>query len=198
MAIITKDDLKEYLQISNNSSDNILTNLSNNVSAAIERFCSRKFTAARRTEIHSGTGDSDKLFIENPPIVAISAIWDDPDRSFGSESLFATADYVSFASAGYIQLVSTSRSTLNPTNAPRFSKGVGNIRITYTAGYTTAPFDIVQAAILWAAPQWKLADQKLHGVSSIERGGSIQSFQNLRVMPPEVKELLKPYRVWNI
>ncbi len=205
MPIIVRDDLADYLSIKNADNDTFLTTLATRVTKAIESYCNRSFQSRRVTEIHSGEGNSGVLFVNNPPIVAIGTLFDDPNRVFGSDTAFATSDYVTFGSAGYVELVSNSRSVLSPTDAARFSRGVGNIKLIFTsgyaltAGYNNVPEDVKQAALLWAAPQFKLADQKLHGVSSIERANSVQTLTgNFRQMPEEVKELVMPYRIRNI
>lgn len=195
MAILNTKQMAEYLKITNAESNKVLDIISRSVSLAMETYCNRKFESTRITEFHDGEGDSGVLLFNNPPIVAISGIYDDPDRSFGSDTLFATSDYVIYASVGYVQLVSTSNSTLIPTDKSVFSKGVGNIKSIYTGGYATVPVDVQLAALLWAAPQYKLVDQKLHGVSTLDRGGTLQTISNMAKMPDETKELIKPYRI---
>lgn len=198
MAIIDSKKSASYLDIESDTTKQFVNLIAKNVSKSIETYCNRAFEAARITEFHSGTGDSGVVFLNNR-IVAVSAMWDDPDRVFGDDTLFATSDFAIFPTAGYIELITTSRSTSIPTNKTRFSKGVRNIRITYTGGYLTVPADVEMAALLWAGPQYKLVDQKLHGVSSIERGNILQTVStSIAKMPDAVKELLNPYRVRQI
>jgi len=198
MAIISKVNVQEYLKIKKDENSEITQRVAAGVSAAIERFINTHVEAKRVTEFHSGSGDSGQLFVNHFPIIAISAMWDDPDRVFGDTTLFATEDFTFDPSAGWVELITTSRSTLIPSDSARFSRGVRNIRITLTAGYSTIPDDIRQAALDWSGHLYKQVDKNSFGVNSIERADVAQGIRDLGIMPAGVKELLNPYRTRNI
>lgn len=198
MAIISKDDLQQGLKIKKDENSELTQRIAAGVSSAIETFINRHIEAKRVTEFHNGTGDSSIVFVKNFPIIGISAMWDDPDRAFDDTTLFATSDFTFDPSVGWIELINTTRSSLVPSDGTRFSKGVRNIRITFTAGYSTVPDDIVQAALDWGGHLYKQTDNNAFGVTSIERADIAQGIRDLGKMPEGVKELLNPYRVRNV
>lgn len=139
-ALTSLANLKEYLGITDNSKDNLLENIINRATDMIENYCDgRRFVSTLYTnEEYDGTGT---FFINarNFPITALNAY----ERNQGNvgdtdwESL--QSDFVKFIDGGqgpgqfYYKM--------------GFIRGVRNYRFTYTAGYTTVPYDLEEACL---------------------------------------------------
>lgn len=127
--------VKSFLGVTDNNSDALINNLIDRVSARIETYCSRTLgSATYMDEIYDGDGLSRSLFLRQWPVISVSSLYDDINRSWGSDSLIASADYVVHNDWGEIKLIKNS-SLWAPSLEPKFGKGVGNIKVTYTAGY---------------------------------------------------------------
>jgi hypothetical protein len=73
----------------------------------------------------------------------------------------------------------------------RFPKGTRNVKVTYTAGYTTVPEDIKQACMEMVA--LRLDERKRIGVSSQSIAGESVSYKD-QDMPMSVQATLQKYR----
>ena len=147
MAICTPADIKTYFD-DTSMSDTILTSLIATASSQIENYCGRKFESAAFTEFFSGgRGGTGKIFLTNYPVAASPALvlYDDVDRVFGDSSVILSTSYFVDADTGIIVL----DSLLSPGN--------GNIKVVYTAGYTsgTMPLDLKQAVMEHALRLYK-------------------------------------------
>ena len=195
--LTTVTRFKEFYLIGDDEFDPLIADLIRRLSVAVERFCNRKFKAARYTENYSGEGSSlfddknNKVFVKNPPIVAVASLHDSVLREFDSTSLIATDDYVIHSDAGILEL-----------DGNVFAKGLNNIQVIYTGGYTDGAFntdvgDVEQALLKWVAIEFKIAKDKLHGKDSITKGDVIESMRT-GAMPDEVKDMLKYHRLESI
>jgi len=67
--------------------------------------------------------------MDNYPITSVTSIHDDTDRNFTAITLKTAAEYMIWKDEGIIQLYS------DAINGSKFSTGIANIKIIYTAGY---------------------------------------------------------------
>lgn len=201
--------VKELLKIENAEQDALIHNLIKRVSASVEQFCNRQFKARRYTEYHDGDGSTGLIVIKNPPILTLNSLYDDPDRLFPANTAFISADFVFYATAGLVQLVYSSNSTLLPTDKPTFSKGFKNVKIVYTGGYSAVPNDVELGTAIWVTHLYRKVDEKTWAKDSRQRGDHSEQFQQqdkitqtgirrMVGMPNETRELLEPYRLENL
>jgi hypothetical protein len=198
--LVSLAEAKEYLVLSGTSGfDSILTSLLGRTKRNIERFCNRRFLAEQYTEFYSGKGSTIdeehvKIFVKNPPIVAVTSLHDDIDRNFTSTTLIATGSFTIDGNEdiGVIELIDEV-----------FEKGVKNIKVIYTGGFTDGAFfatggnafaeDIQHANLLWIGREWRRHEQRLHGTTSITRQESTENVE-IGAMPDEIREILENYR----
>jgi len=130
-ALTTLDRVKRYLEIdiANTTYDDIITELINSVSTAIESYCGRKFKEQQFTETIVDPGSC--LFVDNYPIKTIASIADES----GS---IASAYWKNRGS--YIEL------TIKPA---------GDVTVTYTGGYNLVPEDLQLACCKWVDALYK-------------------------------------------
>jgi len=129
-ALTTKERIKTRLQITATTWDTLLDNLILAVTKRISNMCNRRFTQATFThELHDGSdtyGSCRKaLIVKNAPLGTISAIEYDAGVNGAEDwTAFFDDEWRADLTAGIIYF---------PSGLPR---GMQNIRITYTGGYS--------------------------------------------------------------
>lgn len=198
--------VKELNNIRNTEQDALLASLIQRATTMVENFCNRKFKAARYTEYTDGDGRAKEVFVHNPPLLVVNSIFDDPDRKFGNNTAFASADFVIDSDAGIIELVQLSSSTLRPTDRVSFNRGTQNIKVIYTGGYNTIPNDIEMATAIWVTHLYRRIDEKSWRISNRTISNNSQNFEaqeqitqdgrrRVTGMPHEVREILMGYQL---
>jgi hypothetical protein len=143
-ALVTLDDVKAVLNIpfATATYDNVLILLINDATAWIEKYCTRRFKQTIYTnETHSGSGEKG-LWILNPPIISVSAVSIDDEAQAESTGYTDTDGYV-------IEPILQGCKTLGMLyRQDSWDKGEQNIKVTYTGGYATIPYDVRRAAAL--------------------------------------------------
>ena len=193
MSLCALADLKQYLGITTNSTDNALTALIGNASSFIERYCNRVFEAASYTETRNGNG-ADAIYMRNTPVIMVSSVSIDgvavpeaPDaRSYGWVN-----DNHKVYLRGYARIDPSSAHSF--TAAPGcFRRGIQNVQIAYVAGFTTVPVDVSQACI-------ELIASKFAKRGRIDKKSEVLAQQttafDLSDMPASVKTALAQWKV---
>jgi hypothetical protein len=148
MSFATLAEIKTYLRLADDdtSSDTDLTRLASAASGWIERQCKRKLgEAAYTNEQHDGTGGY-ILLPRQYPVTDVAAL------SINETPIDKAPDTLS---AGYILTDNVIRLRIL-----RFTRGVQNVAITYTAGYpgNAIPDDLKQATIELVALKYREPD----------------------------------------
>jgi len=115
--------------------DDLIDILIDSYSAKIETYCDRKFMSRSYTEYLSGCG-STVLFPKQYPITSVSGIWDDSSWTWTDDYLVDSTTYT---------IVNDNSIALRTS---RFGSSVNNIKIVYTAGFTTVPADVENVCII--------------------------------------------------
>lgn len=174
-ALTTVAAVKTYLGETGSTYDTLLGVILDGVEEAVGRFCrpavresaNNPLTSYSDTEYYSGDG-FDELYLRRFPVTAITSVKVDSGGYFGHGSggfgtdtewtigdEFAPAfDYADLRNIGLLK--SLVRST-GPFGRA-WPKGVGNIEVVYTAGFSTTPDDLAMA--IWQLAQRTWAAQK--------------------------------------
>ncbi len=179
--LCTLADVKAYLGISGSTYDGVLGTLIDAASEAIENYCRRRFSETEHTEYHDGWG-STQIVLDHHPIASVSALYDDLNRDFDSETLIESDDYAFYPEEGILELLQGI-----------FQTGVRNIKAVYTAGYATVPTDVAQAARILVASWFNRGRQGGDGISQETLGQYAAHYAN-DPLPVQVLSLLAPYR----
>jgi hypothetical protein len=184
MPITTVANCKAFrgVEAANQEHDAELERIIPAVQAFLEQECGRVFDQAEVTEYFDGEMWASVLLVARPPINSIINLWDDPTRVFATP--FSVGSYdVKDANAGIVRLL----------DDLEFSDGQHNIKITYSGGYTSMPFDLEQAAIemVWAAREKGL--HNLIGVRSRSVGDGNIQFVNLDWGSPNLTAIIQKY-----
>lgn len=209
--LTTLDQFKDYLGLTSTSEDAQLHGILDSVETAIENFCRRKFKSASYTEYHDGHG-LQKLFLEHRPLTAITGVWVDDDGYYGngsdpfpsSDEWTSGTDFVPKRTDQSEKNASALIALRSAGNANGYwPVGDGNIKVTYTAGYTAIPEDLILAIHSLASVVRNSAEKGIAGAFKSETQGRYsyelltgveaaadQSGQNL----VQAQSILKHYR----
>lgn len=179
-ALCTLADLKAQLGITGSTEDARLEMYINAASQFVERFTGRKLAAQDLTEYHSGR-DSNYLIPKEYPIRSITEIRTSQDRDWLLASSLRDPSSYRIADDGYaIQL---------DLNLPT---GHVNTRLTYNAGYSPLPSDLVLAGIWISEWYYKMRSRGDMGRTSVSKGD--ESVGILQQLPPMIQEILQAYK----
>lgn len=166
--------------------DALLENLVNRSYKIIEAYCNRPFryvnssgVAQAVTEYFNGWGQT-RLFLRYYPVILITSLYDDPDRLYGSSDLIDSDDYVTHDDYGILELDGLS-----------FANGKKSIKITYTGGYETVPYDLEHVCNKLVAMLYKEKDSVGLASKSFS-DGSVGYFTDR--LSPQDKVVLDGYR----
>lgn len=204
-AIPTLAQVKNFLNIgvsaTDTTQDTVLEGWIDQCSYEIETYCNRKFAVQSvASEIHDGDS-SNILYPKYSPVTQISTVTTpadadklaaiqyrtSPDGSWTNlltnvNNIFTDLDWL------YIKLYGTV-----------FPAGERNILVSYKAGYSTLPGDIVRVAIEMVAMYWKRSNYSSLGWlgkgSKSDSGSGLTFSESLLDMGPGWKAVLESYRV---
>lgn len=184
--LCTLAELKAWLPNQGNNDDaNLQSLISNGSFVILNQYLNRPHILApvlgTLSETYDGNG-SDRLLPRNFPIISVSAVSVDGVAIPASQG-FSTGSHV----AGY--LLDSRRVMLRGF---RFCRGLQNVSITYTAGYSSVPVDLKQAAIEAFALAYR---QRPHiGEKSNSMGGQVTVSFDMSDCPPRSLNVFKQYR----
>jgi uncharacterized phiE125 gp8 family phage protein len=177
MSDLTKvEKVKAYLGLTAGGDDAILNALIANESQYIKSWLNRDLVSQVYSETYDGTGGA-VLVLPNYPITAVASV------AIDGLTIAACADATA---SGYV--FNESKISLR---GYRFSKGMQNVAVTYTAGYTVIPDDLQQACIELVALSFKERDRI--GLSSKGIQGEQTNFI-VKDMPDSVRGILNQYK----
>ena len=179
--LTTLTTAKEWLQVTDTSSDALISRLISSSSRSICNYLNRNDLHSQSySEAYSGTGTS-RLCPVNYPITAVASV------AIDGMSVSAAS---SFTAAGY----RFSDTVIILNGGQKFTRGIENVEIVYTAGYATIPEDIVQACVMMIATQYQsqgagyaVSSESVPGVYSASYSNTVGS------VPDSVKSLLRNY-----
>jgi len=186
-ALITLADLREYLQVETaDGYDDQLERTINAVSRWFANRCNRKFPSQELTEYYDGD-NGDTLFTKNYPITSTAttiSIWisTDTPRSYGDDEKVDSDSILIYGDEGKIVL-----------DDDYFDKGPQSVKITYTAGYSTIPYDLQEACMEMCAVLWKKESGRLQHLGSVSIAGASITRELDKAAPAWVQEVIENY-----
>lgn len=150
MALCTVDEAKTYLNVDGNmdADEELVENLIDRVSYIFEIQCDRVFDSTEHTEYLDGEG-REWIRPKHYPITAVTGLWDSTTWDWDDDTLISSDDYKVSNSGRFIKL-----------KARVFYDGSENVKITYTAGYSTIPLDLKMACIDEVARLYRSRDER--------------------------------------
>lgn len=180
--LITLAEAKAYCGVSGSDDDVILATFIAAAQVAMEKGCGRCLRSTSVTETLNGTGIRSLWLRESPE--SITSIHVDSDRDWGASSLIDSDDYLTDGCrVEYLDHI--------------WTVGRMNVRVVYSAGFTTTPDDVKLACQLQVSrmySQWKRAKEGLDIVESENVQGWTRKYTAESGLDPAVKDILKGYR----
>ena len=195
-AIITAAEARQYVpKLTGTTEDLVILELIDHVDSMFARHLGGPRATATADPTISST--SYTLFYDHPhpdhrdvlnlgifPVSSITTIHSDVDREYGADTLIAASDYTTDPVLG---LVILNTDSVQGT----FDFGFRAIRAVFVAGHATVPEDIKAAAKIMLKHIYNLRFRG--GVSNVNTAGITATLRE-ELMPPHVKEMLRPYR----
>ncbi len=196
MPLVTTDILKEYLpEVTGTGSDTELSDLLDRVESTIARwlgFPSPDSSNTPKLDVNTYTLYIDSYWIDNisvlqlplRPVVTITSVHADIERKYTADTEVNSDEYEIDKQQGLL-IIKPDTSTVGFTRGYRANKVVG------TFGFTLYHKDIVHAVCVYAS-QLHRAKTSQGKKSQTVRQATTTYMPN--TIPPEVKEILYPYR----
>lgn len=143
----------------------------------IQTHLNRAFNSASYTEYRNGTGGVTLVFSDYP-VTAVSSV------TIDGQVVALSADRIA---PGYV----FSDSVLYLVGGLKFTKGIQNVKVVYTAGYAEIPFDIAQVTIDLVGRKYK--ERKRIGLVSENIGQQTITYAKTD-LTDEFKSLLRQYQ----
>lgn len=180
-SLCTLDEVLNYMQTPKDKADDDmnkqLESLIDQLSEVFEGYCDRDFLSRTYTEYLDGTGTY-YLHPKHYPITSVSGIYDDSGWAWAESTLISGANY-----------------RIKDDNCIVYNSYWGaydqNIKIVYTAGYSTVPVDVKLACIEEVVRKWK--NRNAVDVLAITASdGSVTRYE--KDLMPSTKQTLDRYR----
>lgn len=188
--LVSLTTLKEFLNVSGSTLDTKLQRVKDEVEQWVKTYCGRDLLVASYTEYYAGDGTR-CLVLDQRPIVSVTSINVDPARLFGDSTLVANLN-----SGSPAQLISTAlelRAGIVRLYSYVFTRGPNGVKVVYSAGLSTVPYDLQRAVKLIAAKQWKMQDLQMAGQVSQQVGDKTVTFSPDR-WPQDALDILDKYK----
>ena len=190
--ILTAAEVKAYLGISGTDKDTIIGTFISDVSLWLEGYTGRKIAGSQTVTNEIGNGDGTEFFYPKyPPVSAVTTLQDRSDPNGTWASIVSDTDYILIdpIAGDYVELYNTT-----------FPEGRSNIRITYTAGYSTIPNEVKQVAYEMVATRFResndpaLGHNRLGMISTATSQAGVSYSKSYIDLLPKWKSILAPYR----
>lgn len=173
---------KAYMKKTDAGDDALLAVLVSQASMMIEKYTNRDFTAVTYTnELYNGNGGV-KLYLKQSPINSVTSVkLYDPYTNTDLYTYTVNTEYILYEEEGYIHMWGG------------WSKGHQNFKITYNAGYSTVPEDIVLAANMLTA--FVFDNIRKQGIKSQRIGTFSETLKDYKEsIPVEISAMLDHWR----
>ncbi len=174
--LTTLNNVKEWVGSQTSDDDALLTRLISAASAWIENYLNRTLGLTTYQRNFDGAGGYRMMLPEYPVTQVISVSVDGVGimPAADQRNLGYVFDSNSVSLRGYL-----------------FMRGVGNVQVSWIAGYNPIPDDIEQAAIHLVAARYREKD-RIGETSKVIQGMQVNF--SIRDMPPDVASIFRSYR----
>lgn len=188
-SLLTLAELKTYLGVTTSDNDSLYELLINNVTDYIEKYCGRRFAETSYTDEKHDGHDFNKLVLKQYPVNSTES-FSIKERLYigGTFSEITSTDYVVDYNRGIIERVDS------------FEEGTQNYAVTYTAGYSTIPNDLKQAALDLISGMLDLSKSavKTGNIQSETLGDHSVTFADITSQNIQVITILNNYKIQSI
>jgi len=190
--ILTAAEAKAYMGVSGSDKDTIIGTFISDASRWIEGYLGRKVAGGQAVTTEIGNGDGTEIFRPKfPPVTAVSSLQErgSPTGSWSDVVSDSSNILIDPIEGDFIEVYGTA-----------FPAGRSNIRVTYTAGYSTVPNEIKQVCYEMVAIRFKesndaaLGNNRLGMASSTNSQAGVNHSKTYLDMVPKWEKTLRPFR----
>lgn len=199
--LITLDDYKLLEGMNSTQYDEKFEKLITSVSKLVRTYCNSEFdtyaTSPGYTELFNIQWDTHVVQLKYSPIISITNVYERVGQATSYTELFTAGAGTPAEYSWYLDAVSDSVIRTNENGSYKnWPKGVGSVKITYLAGYTTAPADL-QLAVADIITYYHNNEQKeRQSIGSATREGAGSSaIRNDPGFPDHIRRVLDMYRI---
>lgn len=196
--LITLDDYKLLEGVNSTQYDEKFETLITSVSKLVRTYCNNEFdayaTSPGVTDVFDIQWDSHVVQLRHSPVISITNVYERRAQSSDYEELFK--DGTNNKYEWYLDSVSDSIfRTLDSGKYKNWPQGVGSVKVTYLAGYTSIPDDlklsIADLITYYHKDEWK--ERQTIGSATREGAGS-SAIRNDPGFPDHIRRVLDMYR----
>lgn len=197
MSLLTLDDYKLLEGIASSKNDDQLETILTSVSALIETYCGVKFFdyagSPGITDIFDVQWDTYVVQLRHSPVINIEGVYERSSQTEAYTEIFR--DGTNGEYSWYFDSVSDSIfRTTDAGSYTNFPKGVGAVKVTYTAGYTTIPKDLKLAIADMTTYYFKDEHRLMRSLSGTSTQYQATSTIRDAGFPDHIKRVLDLYR----
>jgi len=184
-ALVDVDTAREYLGVKETDERRLPTikQCINGASGFCNSYTKRKLLSRSLTEYYSG-GGVEMIMLNNYPCTTLTSVYDDLNRVYGADTLITLTNLVVMPTDLLYTII---------YDGNVFGDGLKNVKITYTAGYSSVPYDLQQACLGMVGLYFHHTDEKMLAVQSRSVGdGSVTV--NTDKVPKWVEDILNGYK----
>lgn len=197
MSLLTIDDYKLLEGINSAKNDDQLNTLLTSVSALIETYCGTKFlsyaTSPGVTDIFDIQWDTHVVQLKHSPVIAITSVFERSSQSSSYVEIYkdgSNNEYSWFFDPISDSIFRTSESG----GYLHFPRGVGAVKVVYTAGYTSVPEDLKLAVADMVTYYFKDEHRLMRSLNGASTQYQATSTINDAGFPDHIKRVLDLYR----
>lgn len=210
--LCVRADVKSWLNIAfgNTTDDALIDRMISSCSAQLQAQIGRTIASTAYVEVYSGTNDRFRrkvalnvwmpsimlsgekgyaINLRNRPVTAVTQVLVDGQEIPARPALTQGDPNNALVTGGYV-LIDEDRLEISGPEY-EFTSGIGNIQISYTAGFTTTPKDIEDAVIQWVG--WLYRSRDRIGQTTKSLAGETISFAP-EEMPPYTRAVIEAWR----
>lgn len=199
--LITLDDYKLLEGINSTQFDEKFEKLITSVSQLVRTYCNNEFdayaTSPGYTEQFDIQWDTYVVQLSKSPVISITNIYERTSQSADYEELFRDGNGSPAQYSWYLDSISDSIFRTQESGAYKnWPHGVGSVKVTYLAGYTSTPQDL-QLAIADIITYYHKDEQKERQTigSATREGAGSSAIRNDPGFPDHIRRVLDMYRV---
>ena len=196
--LITLDDYKILEGINSTQYDEKFETLITAVSALVRNYTGQDFDTYNAspgiTETFNLRWESDTVELSFGPVLQIQNVYERTAQSSGYEELFSDG---AGSPASYDYVLETPCFLIRTTDTgyKNWPKGIGAVKVTYTAGYATVPKDL-ELAVADSVTYYHNNEQKQRQsiASATREGAPASAIRNDPGFPDHIRRVLDLYR----
>lgn len=195
--LLTLDEYKLLEGINSTQNDDKFEQLLTSVSTLVRSYTGQEFdtyvAAPGRTELFDIQWDSPMVQLEETPVISITGVFERKSQGETYRELFR--DGTDNKYEWYFDpITETVIRTEEAGNYRDFPKGVGSVKVTYTAGYATTPEDLKLAIADLVTYYHKEEYKQNQAIGSTSREGPPATAVGDTGFPDHIRRVLDLYR----